>query len=198
MTLSACLLASVAAWSSTTEPADPASHLWIVNELFSSADGTVQFVELWECCGSSGETFMAGKKVYSDATGHTFTFPSNLVGDTAFRYLLIGTPAFAATPGAPTPDHIVPAGFFSMSGDTIRWHIYPNATLQFTNGQLPLDGTYSLNYDGTTGVNSPTNWAGQYGSIAIASVPGMPFGWVVALVGGALLVGVVVLRLRAA
>jgi len=192
MTLVACLLASLLAAHATPEPEPPGSHLWIVNELYSSPDGTVQFVELWECCGSSIETQMAGKPVFSSAS--TFTFPSNLVGDTAYRYLLLGTAGYAALPGAPAPDYIIPAGFFSTTADSVHWHIYPGATLTFSAGQLPLDGVNSLNFDHTTGVNSPTNWAGQTGSVALVGVPALPKGWLVALVAGAALFGWLVLR----
>lgn len=194
MTLAGCLLSLLLASSATPEPGPPCSHLWIVNELFSSSDGTIQFVELWECCGSTIETQMGGKKVYSDTTGNTFTFPANITGNTAYRYLLLGTAAFAALPGAPTPDYIIPSGFFSTGGDTIRWHVYPNATLAFTGGQLPTDGIHSLNYDGSTGINSPRNYAGLTGTVNTVFVPALPLAWMAVLVGGALLGGWVLLR----
>jgi hypothetical protein len=190
MTLVSCLLASFAAW--TSAPAEPNSHLWIVNEIYSSPDGTVQFVELWECCGSSIETQMSGKPVFSLA--QSFTFPNNLTGDTAYRYLLLGTAAYAALPGAPAPDYLIPSGFFSTTSDTVRWHIYPAATLSYGPGQLPLDGVNSLNHDGTTGVNSPTNYAGQSGSVRLVSVPALPIHWLFALLAGTLLAGWLVLR----
>jgi hypothetical protein len=192
MTLVACFLASLVAGTIPPEPVG--SHLWIVNELYSSPDRTVQFVELWECCGSSIEVQMAGKDVFS--LSHSFTFPSNLTGDTAYRYLLLGTAAFAALPGAPTPDYIIPSGFFATQSDTLRWHIYNNATLSFSAGQLPLDGVNSLNHDGTTGVNSPTNYAGQSGSVRLVSVPALPLPWLIALVASTLLGGWLVLRRR--
>jgi len=192
MTLAHCLLASLVAWNSAPEPAPPGSHLWIVNELYSSPDGTVQFVELWECCGSSIETQMAGKDVFS--LGYSFTFPSNLTGDTAYRYLLLGTTAYAALPGAPAPDYIIPSGFFSTTNDTVRWHIYPGATLAFSAGQLPTDGVLSLNFDHTTSTNSPTNYAGQSGSVRLVSVPALPVSWLIVLVASALLLGWLVLR----
>ena len=192
MTLVGCLLASLVAWSSTPASEPPGSHLWIVNELYSSPDGSVQFVELWECCGSSIETQMAGKPVFSLSS--SFTFPENLTGDTAYRYLLLGTAAYAALPGAPPPDYIIPSGFFSTTSDTVRWHIYPSATLTYTNGELPLDGTLSLNFDHTTASNSPTNYAGQTGTVQLVSVPAMPVKWMVVLVAGALLGAWLVLR----
>lgn len=80
----------------------------------------------------------------------------------------------------------------------MRWHIYPGATLAFSAGQLPLDGVLSLNHDHTTGVNSPTNWAGQSGSVSLVGVPALPVGWMIALVASALLGGWLVLRRRPA
>ena len=192
MTLVGCLLASLVAWNAAPEPEPRGSHLWIVNELFSSIDGTVQFIELWECCGSTIETQMAGKDVFSNS--HTFTFPANLEGDTAYRYLLLGTAAYAALPGVPPPDYIIPANFFSRTSDTVRWHFYPDATLTYTAGQLPLDGHLSLNFDHTTSANSPTNWAGQTGIVNLAGVPAFPFRWLAVLLASALLGCWLVLR----
>src|SRR6185503_13176295 len=143
-------------------------------------------------CGSSIEVQMGGKDVFS--LSHSFTFPSNLTGDTAYRYLLLGTAAYAALPGAPAPDYIIPSGFFSTTSDTVRWHIYPNATLSFSSGQLPTDGTHSLNNDHTIGTNSPTNWAGQTGSVHLAGVPALPLEWLAVLCAGAVIGGWLVLR----
>ncbi len=38
---------------------------------------------------------------------------------------------------------------------------------------LPTDGALSLNSDGTTGVNSPTNFAGEMGSVNAPPIPTM-------------------------
>jgi hypothetical protein len=174
------------------------SHLWVVNELFSSADGTVQFIEMRECCGSTFENSLANKKIFSDATGHQYTFPANVPGNTAHRSLLLATASFAVLPGAPTPDFVIPENFFSTTADTIRWHIYPDATLSFTAGQLPLDGLRSFNRGTGTQINSPQNYAGQSGSVNVAApVPGMPVGWVVALVAVVGLAGLAMLLPRA-
>jgi len=173
------------------------SHLWVVHEIFSNADGTVQFVELHECCGASNEVNLANKSVTSDATGLVFTFTENITGDTANRYLLLGTSGFAALPGAPTPDHIVPDGFFDPSGDTLRWHIYPAAVLTFAPGELPMDGTSSLLQDGTTGINTPTNYAGQSGTISLGTpVPTQSVGALVFLAVASVLVGAFMLMRR--
>jgi hypothetical protein len=181
------------------EPPTPpvASHLWVINELYSNSDGSVQFIELLECCGSSFENGLANKKIFSDATGHQYQFPTNIAGNTAHRSLLLATAGFAALPGAVTPDFTIPANFFSTSADTLRWHIYPNATLSFDIGELPLDGLYSFNRGSGSLVNSPKNFAGQQGSINLAPVPGMPIGWVAALAAVVSLAGLAALLPRA-
>jgi len=194
----ALVLASLAAPAVPVEPAPRGSHLWVVNELFSNPDGSIQFIEMVECCGSSFETGLGGNSMFSDATGNTYTFPVNLTGDTAFKHLLLGTASFAALPGAPTPDFILPAHFFSVQADTIRWHIYPAATLSFVQGELPLDGVQSLNRGVGSALNSPTNFAGQSGSVVVAPIPTLPtpaYLLLAVVVGGA---GLLVLRRRTA
>jgi hypothetical protein len=53
------------------------SHLWRIHELFSTADGSVQFIELRECCGADAEQFIGGVEFTSDATGAVFQFPAH-------------------------------------------------------------------------------------------------------------------------
>ncbi len=143
------------------------SHLWRFNEMFTNADGTIQFVEMKECCGSNIETVLQGKWVSSDATGSTYIFPNNIPTGTANKYLLLGTAAFAALPGAPTPDFIIPSNFLPTNGapDTLRYWMYGDAILPIPGGLIPTNGVLSLNQNGTTGTNSPTNYAGQSGSV---------------------------------
>ena len=153
------------------------SHSWRINEIFSNADGTVQFIELKECCGFPNEIFIGNKFVSSQATGNMFTFPGNLPpGSTANKHLLLATSAFAALPGAPRPDYIIPAGFFSVNMDTITYWFYTPATLTFGPGELPTDCITSLHDGGAgpnfTGPNSPTNFAGATGSINACPCPG--------------------------
>ncbi len=154
-------------------PAQAGSHLWRINEVFSSADGVVQFIEMKECCGASSEIFLDDKWVRSDATTNQFTFPANLSGNTANRHLLLGTAAFAALPGAPMPDYIIPANFFDLDADTVRYWFYDQSPLTFSSGQLPLDGERSLNDAGlpanntVVALNSPTNYAGESGQVQV-------------------------------
>jgi serralysin len=149
-------------------PADAASHQWRFHEIFSNADGSVQFIEMQECCGFTAEVNLGGKWILAVDASHQYDFPENLTGNTANKYLLLATQAFADLPGAPTPDQIIPQNFLPLGGDTLEYWLYSAAT--WTYGGLPTDGTTSLDRDGSTDVNSPTNYAGETGSID-ASVP---------------------------
>jgi hypothetical protein len=147
------------------------SHLWRFNEIFSNADGTIQFIELKECCGSDDEKFLVNKWVSSDATNEMYVFPHSLTEPTANRHLLIATAGFAALPGAPTPDFIMQDGLFSLTGDTLRYWSYAAATMTYGPDDLPTDGVTSMTADLSTEVNSPTNFAGATGSVTAGGGP---------------------------
>lgn len=149
------------------------SHLWRFNEIFTNADGSIQFIELKECCGAPNETYIVEKWVRSDATGMQYEFPNSLECQdcTANKYLLLATQSFADLPGAPKPDFIIPPHFFSKDGDTLDYWFYAKAQWTFGGGLVPTDGTHSFNSDGTTGVNSPTNFAGDTGSVVVGCPP---------------------------
>lgn len=148
------------------------SHLWDFWEIFSTDDGSVQFIELHVPLVANGEINMANKKITSLATGKSFTFPVNLAPPSGLKYLLLATQSFADLPGAPTPDFIIPPSFFSPNGDTLKWHTYD--TFIFTAAQMPTDCVLSLNRDKTTGVNSPKNYGGATGSVDACPPPPCP------------------------
>lgn len=143
-------------------PAAAAFHLWSMTELYSNADGTVQFIEL--VSPASGERFLSGQSITSTSGGspgtvNTFTFPSNLSGDTANKRLLIATQGFADL-GIVAPDYVVPNGFLFRAGGRVNFA----GVDAWTHGALPA-GPLSLNRDGTTGANSPTNFGGGTGTV---------------------------------
>ncbi len=153
-----------------TAPVMAGSHTWDIVEVFSNGDGTIQFVELKECCGGANETGLANKYVRSNATGNQLVFPANLpAGSTANAHILLGTAAFAALPGAPKPDHIIVSNFFSTTAEPfpgIEYWTYDDFI--FSDGMLPTNGKDSLNRVGanyTPGPNSPTNFAGESGNV---------------------------------
>jgi hypothetical protein len=162
-------------------PAFAKSHTWRFSEAFSNADGTIQFIELHESQGLNDETNVPGHVLSSVTTGKTFTVPApNLPATTANKRLLFATPAFAALPGAPTPDYTIPAGsvpFFSIVSDTLACTGWPN--FAFTASQLPTDGVHSLvcnlascsSAQLVVEANSPTNYAGATGSVNASPSP---------------------------
>lgn len=148
------------------------AHTWDVVEVFSNADGTIQFIEIREMNNTPGETFLAGRTITSDALGNSFTIPANLpAGSSANKRLLFGTAAYAALPGVPAPDYILPvAPFFRVvGGDTVRYNPYD--ALVIPAGALPTDCVQSFNDNGVIATNSPTNFAGQTGTVVCPPPP---------------------------
>jgi len=149
--------------------ADAAFHLFRIQELYSSADGTVQFVELKESSGSDFENFWQGHALTSTqgATIRTFTFPADLPGtQTASRSVLVATPGFAALAGV-APDYTVPAPFLFPGGGTINYAGVDTVTYP----ALPTDGVTSVDRNGVRASNTPTNFAGQSGALAPPAPP---------------------------
>jgi len=140
------------------------SHTWRINEVFSNSDGSVQFIELIETCISGGETGLAGHQVRSVA--NIVNLSSLSPGTSADKTLLFGT-ANLTTYGGPAPDYIIPANFFSLTGDTLQYTPYHSCNV--TTGSVPTNGTSSLNRAAgcltascplTVALNSPKNFAG--------------------------------------
>ncbi len=141
-----------------------AFHLYQINELFSNADGSVQFIEL--TVGSqNGESFWQGQSisVTQGSITNNFPFPSNLPNTaTANTSVLIATQGFANL-GVVTPNFIIPSGFLFTSGGTVNFAGADSVTYS----ALPTDGSSSVNRDGVAAVNSPTNFAGATGSVSL-------------------------------
>jgi len=158
----------VAAAVAFTIPAAYAGeHTWDVWEVFSNADGSVQFIELRETNGGNAENGVNGNAVSVSPSGHTVTIPNPVVGGTAFHSYLIATPAFKLIPGNPTPDLELPAGtvnFIVAATDTSATYS-PWDTATWTAGTLPTDGVHSLSRTTVGGPltvqnATPTNFAG--------------------------------------
>lgn len=156
------------------------SHSWQFSEVFSNASGSIQFLEFKECCSAVNENFVNGLQVTTP--NGTFTFPANLAGSTADRRLLLGTSAFAALPGAPAPDYIIPANFIPLNGGTIRYNPPGNYdTWTYGAGVIPVDGIHSVQFTSftpftsddtftTSGVNNPGNYSGGSGTVNASCV----------------------------
>lgn len=149
-------------------------HRYQISELYSNANGTIQFIELTGC-GCDGEDRWQGESitVTQGATEHSFTFPSNLPStQTANTAVLIATQGFADL-AVVTPDFIVPSGFLFIDGGIVNFagvEDIVNYTVAYT--ELPTDGMLSRDVEGYTGVNSPTNFAGSTGTVQGNVIPG--------------------------
>ena len=139
-------------------------HLYDINEIFTNADGSIQFIEL-RVGGSNFESFWQGKTLTATQGGqtHTFTFPTDLPStQTANTSVLVATQGFANL-GLVTPDFIVPNGFLFQGSGQVNF-----AGVDILNySNLPNNGSLSVGVGGGTAVNSPTNFAGQTGTVNI-------------------------------
>jgi len=145
--------------------------------------------------GSDIETNIAGHWFATNGfnQNHLQMLGSNLPFGTAHKKFLVGTQSYAALPGVPAPDYVLPDGFLDPTGDTVVWWFYQ--TIVIPPGKMPSDGVRSLRVVNPAtpgnppvyaiGVNTPTNFAGQTGSVSIAvpslSAPGLAI--VAALLG---------------
>jgi hypothetical protein len=162
-------------------PANATFHLWYINEMYSNADGSVQFVEMK--AAASGQQFIRGHTIRSTAGGttHSYTFPTDLPGDSAegsgdpgygyggyggemvYKTFLIATQGFAAG-STVTPDFVVPNGFLFPAGGTL---VFGEGADTLSHGALPSDGR-SMTRDRVITAASPTNFAGVTGAAPAA------------------------------
>ena len=145
-------------------------HLFQIEQLFSNADGTVQFVVLHEFTGSNNENFWANRALTSMHTGtpnQTFTFPSNLPSSaTAGKRVLVASQGFAAL-GIVTPDYTMQNNFLPTNGGTVNYAGVDSVTFP----SLPTDGVTAINRAGQPIQNLATNFAGQTASVTAVGPP---------------------------
>jgi hypothetical protein len=172
-------------------------HTWRVEQIYSNADGTVQFIVLYESEGNDGENLLKGRalRVTQGGVTKSFVFPTNLPGGscgyygcesspTAYKKLLIATPGFAAL-GIVSPDYTLPSSFLPVDGVIT----YADTSLVYSYTSLPTDGTHALGRNGAPIQNVATNFSGNFGSVVAAapaanytavwwaSPPGSEAGW---------------------
>jgi len=169
---------------SCTSASHATFHSWEINELYSNADGSIQFIELFESKGDDDSHLLFTDNAQLSSSDGLITnlmasFPNDLPSNlTANKFFLIATTGFTELDGAVTPDYILPDEFLFPCGGSVDFGL---GVSMMTHGALPIDGVFSLNADGSTGTNSPTNFAGGTGSIiASALVPVPPAAWLFA------------------
>ncbi len=142
-------------------------HGFAIDQVYSNADGTVQFVVLRETLGANGENAWSGHAFTSTHAGVTksFAFTADLPGTaTAGKRVLLGTQGLAAL-GFITPDFVIPDRFLAVDGGTLNYA----GVDTFTYATLPTDGVGAINRLGTTVPNVATNFAGK--SVSFPALP---------------------------
>ncbi len=122
-------------------------HSWRMSEVFSNADGSLQFVEM-QSSADGHDKIICCQLVAGDASTGVDTgyrFPQNLPSSsTAGKSMLIATAAFESTFGI-RPDYIIPDGFLTTGAgdvfynDAINWNSLPTdgvTSLGRVNGEL--------------------------------------------------------------
>ena len=155
----AAALAATAAW------ADYQS--FAIEQVYSNADGTVQFVVLHETQGTNGGNNWSGRTFASTHAGVTksFSFPADLPAPaTANKRVLIGTQGMAALSFI-SPDYVIPNGFLAVYDGTLNFAGVDTVTY----ASLPTDGVGAINRTGATVANAATNFSAR--SVALPALP---------------------------
>ena len=143
-------------------------HLFRIEQIYSNADATIQFVVMHESFGANGEHLWAGQTLSSSGGGNnqSITFMANLPSSsTAGKRVLIATPGFAAL-GLVTPNYTIPNGFLPLSNGTINFA----GVDQVTYASLPTNGN-AIDRNGNPIPNVATNFAGASASVPATSTP---------------------------
>ena len=144
-------------------------HTWDVREVYSNADGSIQYIELFDAGAGGLEVGVGNGSLTSASQSHSWTNGA-VAAPTNGKSYLIASASFAALPGAPTPDVIIPANkvpFFNRNGDTVGFA----GVDSWAFGAVPTNGTDSLNRITGVGANTPRNYAGVQGNVNGAPEP---------------------------
>lgn len=138
-----------------------------IEEVYSNADGSVQFVVLRETAGVAGQQGLAGRQLASTGlnASKTFTFPNDLPSTaTANARVLVGSIGFQAL-GLIAPDYVFPDRFLPVDGAALALSGIDSITYTL----LPTDGANAWYRGNIYQSNLATNFAGR--SHAVPSRP---------------------------
>lgn len=143
---------------------------WRIAEVFSSSDGSLQYIKL--STPSNNQDRLGGRQLRSfDANGvalQTFTFPANLASaQTANKSLLVATRAFSSVTQLHV-DYVIPASFIPRDGGEIR--LEGIDTLSYRKSQLPRNGAQALDRVGKAVTAAPVNRVGQTTAVAVPAI----------------------------
>ncbi len=138
-------------------------HLWDIAEIYSNADGTIQFIELYTNDANQG--IISNQTLSAESDGNTvnFVIPSDVDNNTSNRRLLFATAQFSKQIGAINPDFVIPDQFFDPNANSITINFANVDSVTLTTADIPTDGYHSINDDLIIMFNSPTNFANDMG-----------------------------------
>ncbi len=147
-------------------------HTFRIEQLYSNADGSVQFIVLRESSGLNGQGDFAGLSLTASKGGVTksLDFPSNLPSNTSGRRVLIATQGFVAL-GLVAPNYTGPDRFLPTDGGTVNFA----GVSSLTYVALPIDGINALFSSGTIAPNTPTNFSGTSSSVPASPVTAVAY-----------------------
>lgn len=174
------LVACAAIVGLSSAPAGASYHAFQIEQIYSNADGSVQFVVLHESEGLDGENLLGGHTLTAShaGTSKTYRFDHDLGGAsvlyggvaTANKRVLIGTQSFAAL-GLVTPDYVVPDRFLPVDGGVLDYA----GVDQLNFPGLPTDGALARFRDGHTDTNRAFNFDGKAATVPASLVTAVEF-----------------------
>jgi hypothetical protein len=143
-------------------------HIIAIDEIYSNADGSVQYMELLGLADQQDQ--LTGHTILVTSAGGSpvYVFPNNLPSSSTLgKRILVATQGFAAL-GLVTPDYVVPNGFFPVANGSVT---YGEGVDRWTYASLPTDGVNALFANGQVRPNVATNFAGASAAVAPAAPP---------------------------
>jgi hypothetical protein len=152
-----------------------------IQQLYSNADGSIQFVLLRETAGENGHHQLAGKTLTATREGrtNTYIFPNDLPhASTANHSVLVATQGYLSAPAyAPefrlvAPDYVVPDRFLPTDGGSVSFAGVDRMSYE----ALPRDGFSAVHRTGATiRDNAAQNYGGGAASLAVLPVTAIEF-----------------------
>jgi hypothetical protein len=141
-------------------------HQFVIDQIYSNADGTIQFIVFLQTPPANDEHEWRGHKLVSvyDGADHNYFYPRDLPSRlTRNKRVLVATQGFADL-NIVKPDYVIPNGFIHQSSVQIRCC----DTYEVVLGSLPTDGVTALDERRQPVPNLATNFAGESGSVTAA------------------------------
>ena len=144
-----------------------------IDEIYSNADGTLQYVVLRETAGAAGADDWAGRTLTMTRGPivNILTFPANLPGTaTANKRVLVASQGLAQL-GLVAPDFVMADRFLATDGGTLDFAGVDSVAY----AALPSDGATAVSRTGTARANAPADFAGSTASIPLMAATAVEY-----------------------